>query len=107
MFTICKEFKVLKLSLSIFKREGMNDYSGKKHIRFAVVDLDRSKEYPINFVCILPRNIRVNGKNRTEFEKTFENESLNIAGKLLESSLKAENDWEVKEEIRERLGLLK
>ena len=98
---------VLKLSLSVFKREDLNDYSGKNRIRFAVVDLDKSKEYPVNFVCILPKNIRANGENRTAFERTFGKGSLNIAGKLLENSLKAENDWEVKTEIRQRLELLK
>lgn len=97
----------MKLSLSIFKREELNDYSNKKRIRFAVVDLDRSKEYPINFVCILPKQIKENGGHYTKFERKFGDESLDLAKKLLKRSLKAENDWEVKEEIRERLELLK
>jgi hypothetical protein len=107
MFTILKEFEVLKLSLSIFKREDMNDYSGRNYIRFAVVDLERSKEYPVNFVCILPKQIKANGRNYTRFERKFGDESLYLAEKLLKRSLKAENDWQVKEEIRERLKLLK
>lgn len=106
-FIIGKEFKILKLSLSIFKREKLNDYSGKKRIRFAVVDLDRSKEYPINFVCILPRHFKANGGHHTRFQRKFGDKSLDLAKKLLKRSLKAENDWEVKEEIRERLELLK
>ena len=97
---------MLKLSLSIFKRE-MNDYSGRNNIRFAVVDLDRSREYPVNFVCILPKQIKANGKNHTKFERKFGDDSLDLAEKLLKRSLKAENDWEVKEEIRDRLDLLK
>jgi hypothetical protein len=102
-----KEFNALKLSLSIFKREEMNDYSGRNHIKFAVVDLDRSKEYPVNFVCILPKQIKGNGRHHTKFERKFGDDSLDLAEKLLKRSLKAENDWEVKEEIRERLELLK
>jgi hypothetical protein len=98
---------VLKLSLSVFKREDFNDYSGRNNIRFAVVDLERSEEYPVNFVCILPKQIKANGRNHTKFERKFGDESLDLAEKLLERSLKAENDWEVKEEIRERLELLK
>ena len=105
---VCKEREdVLKLSLSVFKREDANDYSGKNHIRFAVVDLHRSKEYPVNFVCILPRQIKENGGKHTKFERKFGDDSLYLAEKLLKHSLKAENDWEVKEEIKDRLELLK
>jgi hypothetical protein len=84
----------------------LNYYSGKKRIRFAVVDLDRSKEYPVNFVCILPKQIKENGGHYTRFERKFGDKSLDLAEKLLKRSLKAENDWEVKEEIRDRLELL-
>jgi hypothetical protein len=101
-----RKLNVLKLSLSIFKRE-MNNYSGRNNIRFAVVDLDRSREYPVNFVCILPKQIKANCKNHTKFERKFGDDSLDLAEKLLKRSLKDENDWEVKEEIRERLDLLK
>ena len=97
----------MKLSLSVFKRGEMDDYSAKKRIRFAVVDLDRSKEYPINFVCILPKQIKENGGYYTKFERKFGDESLDLAKKLLKRSLKVESDWEVKEEIRERLDVLK
>jgi hypothetical protein len=93
--------------LSIFKKEKLNDYSGKNNIRFAVIDLDRSRKYPVNFVCILPKTIKANGRNYTRFERKFGDESLDLAKKLLKRSLKAENDWQVKEEIRERLELLK
>ncbi|MBN2236646.1 MAG: hypothetical protein JW729_03750 [Bacteroidales bacterium] len=85
----------------------MNNYSGKNHIRFAVVDLDRSKEYPVNFVCILPKQIKENSGKHTQFERKFGDDSLDLAEKLLNHSLKAENDWEVKEEIRQRLEVLK
>lgn len=107
MLTICKGFKVLKLSLFAFKRNLLNDYTGKKNIRFAVVDLHRSKEYPLNFVCILPKQIKEKHGHYTKFERRFGDESLKLAKKLLKRSLKAENDWEIKDEIRERLNLLK
>ena len=97
----------MKLSLSIFKREELTDYTDKNYIRFAVVDLDRSRKYPANFVCILPKNIKLNGVHHNKFEKKFGDESLDLAEKLLKRSLKAQNDWKVKEEIRERLKLLK
>lgn len=97
----------MKLKLSIFKREELNDYSGRNYIRFAIVDLDRSKEYPANFVCILPKQIKANGGHHTKFERRFGDESLELAKKLLKRALKTQSDWEVKEEIRERLELLK
>jgi hypothetical protein len=97
----------LKLSLSIFKREKLDDYSRRDYIRFVVVDLDRSKDYPANFVCILPKNIKLNGKCHTKFERKFGDNSLELATKLLTRSLRVERNREVKEEIRERLDLLK
>ena len=102
-----EELDVLKLSLSIFKQKELNDYLGKNRIRFAVVDLDRSNEYPVNFVCILPKQIKENGGYHTKFESKFGDESLDLAKRLLKHSLRAENDWEVKQEIIERLKLLK
>jgi hypothetical protein len=101
------ERNVLKLRLVISKRNELNDYSRKGYIRFVVVDLDKSKEYPVNFVCILPKNIKVNGKKNTKFEKTFGDNSLDLAKKLLRRALRTEEDWEVKAEIRKRLDLLK
>lgn len=107
ILSIPEGFKVLRLSLSIFARDLLSDYAGKKRVRFAVVDLDRSEEYPLNFVCILPKQIKENDGHHTKFERRFGDESLELAKKLLRRSLKAENDWEIKEAIRERLKLLK
>jgi hypothetical protein len=98
---------VLKLKLLISKRNELNDYSRKGYIRFVVVDLDRSKKYPANFVCILPKNIKLTGNKATKFERMFEEGSLELAKKLLKSALRAEEDWEVKAEIRKRLDLFK
>jgi hypothetical protein len=97
----------LKLSLLILTRDLLNDYTVKKRIKFVVIDLDRSREYPLNFVCILPKQIKENDGHHTKFERRFGDESLELAKKLLRRSLKAENDWEIKEAIRERLKLLK
>jgi hypothetical protein len=107
MFIRRLERNVLKLRLFISKRNELNDYSQKGYIRFVVVDLDKSKDYPVNFVCILPKNIKVSGKKNTKFERTFGDNSLDLAKKLLRRALRAEEDWEVKAEIRKRLDLLK
>jgi hypothetical protein len=84
----------------------LNDYSRKGYIRLVVVDLDRSKKYPANFVCILPKHIKPAGKKATKFERMFEDDSLELAKKLLKRALRAEEDWELKAEIRKRLDLL-
>ena len=97
----------MKLRLSIFKREELGGWSRRNYIRFVVVDLDRSEDYPANFVCILPKNIRLNSMYHTQFERNFGDNSLEFARKLLTRSLRVERDKEVKEEIRERLDLLK
>ncbi len=50
-----KGAKNMKLSLHMTKNYNVRDYLKPAHIRIAVIDLDISKEYPANFVCVLPR----------------------------------------------------
>jgi len=95
----------LKLRL-LSKRNELNDYSRKGYIRFVVVDLDKSKKYPANFICLLPKNIKVSGKRNSKFERNFGDNSLELAKKLLKRALRAESDREIKAEIRKRLDLL-
>jgi hypothetical protein len=95
----------LKLRL-LSKRNELNDYSRKGYIRFVVVDLDKSKKYPVNFICLLPKNIKVSGKRNSKFERNFGDNSLELAKKLLKRALRAESDRKIKAEIRKRLDLL-
>jgi hypothetical protein len=88
------------------KRNELNDYSRKGYIRFVVVDLDKSKKYPVNFICLLPKNIKVSGKRNSKFERNFGDNSLELAKKLLKRALRAESDRKIKAEIRKRLDLL-
>jgi hypothetical protein len=55
----------------------------------------------------LPKNIKVSGKKSTKFERLFGDNSLELDKKLLRQALRAEDNWEVKAEIRKRLDLLK
>ena len=96
----------MKLRLLPKKKE-MNDYLRKAYIRFVIVDLDRSKKYPANFICLLPKNIKPSGKRNSKFERIFGDNSLELAKKLLKCALRAESDRQVKAEIRKRLDLLK
>jgi len=92
--------------LYIFKRDDVRDYSMRNHIHFAVVDMDRSKEYPLNFVCVLPQQMSVMVKQSSAFAKIFGESSLQMAKKLLTEALEMEDDSEIKTEIAKRLKLL-
>jgi len=96
----------MKLRLYISKIDDVRDYSRGRYIRFAVVDLDKSKNYPANYVCMLPLQPRANGKSHNIFSELFGNDSLELAKRLLTETLKIENDSEIKAEIEERLKLL-
>ena len=77
-----------------------------KRFRFAVLDLDRSLDYPANFVCLLPSKIYNEGKVNNGFFRIFGDKSLEQAKSLLTKALKNEDDSEVKAEIVRRLALL-
>lgn len=96
----------MNAKLYIFKRDDIRDYSMRNHIHFAVVDMDRSKEYPLNFVCVLPQQMSVMVKQSSAFAKIFGDQSLQVAKKLLTDAMENEDDSEIKTEIEKRLKLL-
>jgi hypothetical protein len=72
-------------------------------IQLVVVDLDRSKRYPLNFVCILPRYFRIVEKRSSKFAKLFGERSLSIAKKLLIDARRNEDDPEITTVIDKRI----
>ena len=96
----------MNLKLRIFRRDYVNNPSAWNHLRFAVVDVNKSRSYPENFVSMLPMRIDSEGKTPSVFTKFFENESLATARELLTEALKKEDDSEIKAEITRRLKLL-
>jgi hypothetical protein len=96
----------MNLRLRVSKNEEARDYSQGRYIRFAVVDLDKSKNYPANYVCMLPLQPRANGKVHNVFSELFGNDSLELAKQLLNKALRTESDPEIKIEIEKRLKLL-
>ena len=96
----------MHLKLRIFRRDYTNNLSAWNHLRFAVVDLNKSKSYPENFVSVLPMRIDSDGKLPSAFTKFFGNKSLATAQRLLTEALKTENNYEIKAEITRRLNLL-
>ena len=101
------DYANLKYKLCILKQDNIADWSDKQQLfRFAVVNHDKAKTYPMNFVCILPMRVNSKVEKRTEFEKLFGNESLEEAKKLLTETLKSQDDKDLRREIERRLSLL-
>jgi hypothetical protein len=96
----------MNFELRIFKRDYASNHPAWTHLRFAVVDLDKSKNYPANFVSMLPMKIDSDGKMPSIFTKFFGNRSLVTARCLLTEAMKTEADAEIKAEIARRLNLL-
>jgi hypothetical protein len=96
----------MTFELKIFRRDYTNNLSMWNHLRFAVVDLNKSKSYPENFVSMLPMRIDSDGKLPSAFTKFFGNKSLETARRLLTESLNTEGDSEIKAEIARRLNIL-
>jgi hypothetical protein len=72
-------------------------------IQLIVVDLDKSKRYPLNFVCVLPRYFRILEKRSSKFAKLFGEKSLCLAKKLLVDAWRSEDDPEIKTVIKKRI----
>lgn len=94
----------MKLRLRITIKE-TKEYT-KTQYRFAIIDLDKSKQYPQNFVCMLPKNIKLKTKPTNIFEGLFGKDSINVAKSLLEKALRSRPDAKTTKAIRERLKLL-
>ena len=96
----------MNLRLYVSKRDNMRGHSQSYHIRFAIVDLDKSQDYPSNFVCMLPQQVSGNSKQHSAFAKVFGNHSSELAKRLLTKALETEDNSEIKAEIEKRLKLL-
>jgi hypothetical protein len=96
----------MKLDLSVSKK-CMNRASGfTEELVFTVLDLDKAESYPLNFVCILPKHLQIEGNSPSKFPKIFGGESSRIAVELLTNALKSEGDVGVRDEIEKRLKAL-
>ena len=74
-----------------------------ERVQLIVVDLDKSKRYPLNFVCVLPRYFRILEKRSSKFAKLFGEKSLCLAKKLLVDASHSEDDQEIKTVINKRI----
>jgi hypothetical protein len=74
-----------------------------ERVQLVVVDLDKGKRYPLNFVCVLPRYFRVLEKRSSKFAKLFGEKSHFIAKKLLVEAFHKEDDPEIRQVINKRI----
>jgi hypothetical protein len=92
--------------LQVFKRIQTNENLAKTY-RFAVLDFSKAKDYPANFVCMLPLKVDYRkGKTPNVFGELFGDKSVDFAIGLLNEALKNESDVEVKTELGRRLKLI-
>jgi hypothetical protein len=103
---VCVAVIGLRVGLLLWKYDDAEEDSVSARFRFAVVDLDKGKNYPLNFVCMLPTKIDADGKSQSVFLQIFGDGSLEQARALLTGALGTESDSEVKAEIERRLKLL-
>jgi uncharacterized OB-fold protein len=96
----------MKLELSASKRYVRATSGSKEEVVFAVVDLDKAETYPLNFVCLLPKNLEREFKPSNKFLKIYGKESSQIAIELLTNALRSEKDLTVRSEIEKRLKAL-
>ena len=98
----------MRPSLYLLKKQnGRTEVTMNTEVHVVVVDLDKSKKYPLNFVCILPTTTISRGKHSNIFSKIFGTSSLDVARRLLHNALKREKDSEIKKELTKRLKALK
>jgi len=95
----------MRVGLHLSRLDDAEDYSVGRRFRFAVVDLDKGKGYPLNFVCVLPMQLGPKGTGLSVFVKVFGDKSLEQARALLIGALETEDDSEVKAEITRRLKM--
>jgi len=75
----------------------------ESNVQLVVVDLDRSRRYPLNFVCILPRYLRLLEKRSSSFARIFGEKSLSVAKNLLVDAKHTEDDPEIQKVISSRI----
>ncbi len=90
----------MKLKLYAIKK---GNQQLENDIQLVVVDMDKSSNYPLNFVCVLPRYFRLLEKRSSQFAKIFGAKSMCLAKKLLIEADRKEADPQIKKVISKRI----
>ena len=95
----------MKPRLYFLKSEiGRKIENQKTEVHFVVVDPDNSRDYPFNFICVLPKTHGLVNRHST-FGKIFGEDSVPLAKQLLSKALTHERDREIKVEVEKRLKM--
>jgi hypothetical protein len=97
---------VMKLEVLVSKKYVRRISGSTEELVFAVVDLDKAKTYPLNYVCLLPKNLERGSKPANKFLEIYGEESYQIAVELLTNALKNEADDKVRDEVEKRLKVV-
>jgi hypothetical protein len=97
----------MNLELYITKHYGLKYRSKGTQVKFAVIDKDKSPNYPQNFLCLLPKKLNPNLKLKHKFIDLFGNKSPQLAYNLLKEALENEDDLDVIKAIQSRLKEIK
>ena len=94
--------KVRKLNLKLYAIKNASQQIDR--VQLVVVDLDKSKRYPLNFVCVLPTILPHTGKTvRANSPNFSEKKASAMAKKLLVDAWHSEDDPEIKTVINKRI----
>jgi hypothetical protein len=91
------------MNLKLYALKNATYSQTQERVQLVVVDLDRGKRYPLNFVCVLPRYFRILEKRSSKFAKMFGTKSLITARGLLVDAEHQEEDPEIKTAIKRRI----
>lgn len=91
------------MNLKLYAVKNTSAKQPNERIQLVVVDLDKSKHYPLNFVCVLPRYFRILERRSSKFAKLFGPKTLPTARTLLEEAVRTEEDPEIRELIKKRI----
>ncbi len=91
------------MNLKLYALKNASYSQTHERVQLVVVDLDKGKRYPLNFVCVLPRYFRILEKRSSKFAKIFGTRSLVMARTLLIDAETQEEDPEIKTAIKRRI----
>ncbi|MCW4009310.1 MAG: hypothetical protein NWF05_01650 [Candidatus Bathyarchaeota archaeon] len=92
--------------LFVVKGKHKKDLPTRNTVRFAIIDQDKPRKYPENFVCILPQHMNAANVDASIFGKTFKDKRMDLAKRLLTDALATEEDPRIRKEIKDRLRQL-
>jgi len=91
------------MNLKLYAIRKGNQKVDAKCVQLVVVDLDKNKRYPLNFVCVLPRYFRLLEKRSSNFAKIFGDRSICTAKNLLAEAKHREDDPDIQKVITKRI----